>query len=142
MPYTIEPGWADSMFVLEQRRSTEDAVNRSVSLTSRMEGGNKREKGGEGRMMDLERGSYPEEILSTELLNGWSVCKESLSGKSGSDDSGDSESGPKGDDKGLGSPIEMKKKDQQVTPDSLLHRRAGEEFNIPQESSNKCDILK
>lgn len=110
MPYTIEPGWADSMFVLEQRRSTEDAVNTSVSLTFRMEGGNRRERRWEGRIMDLERGSYPEEILSTELLNGWSVCKESLSGKSDSDDSGDSESGPKGDDKGLGSPIEMKKK--------------------------------
>lgn len=94
--------------------------------------------------MDLERGSYPDERLSTELLNGWSVCKESLLGKSDSDDSGDSESGPKGDDKGLGSPIEMtkKKKDQQVTPDSLLHQRADQEFNIPQESSNKCDILK
>lgn len=39
MPYTIEPSWADSMFVLEQRRSTEDAVNTSVSLPSRMEGG-------------------------------------------------------------------------------------------------------
>ena len=93
--------------------------------------------------MDLERGSYPDERLSTELLNGWSVCKESLLGKSDSDDSGDSESGPKGDDKGLGSPIEMTKK-RISKLHQILHfiNVQNQEFNIPQESSNKCDILK
>jgi hypothetical protein len=51
---------------------------------------------------DLER-SYPEERLSTESFIGSSRCKENPPMKDS--DSGDSESGPKGDDKGLGSPI-------------------------------------
>lgn len=70
-------------------------------------------------MTDLERGSYPDERLSTELLNGWSVCRESLWKPDSEDDSGDSESGPNGDDKGLGSP---KKEDQRAAPDVTSSR--------------------
>lgn len=51
---------------------------------------------------DLEFGSYPDETLSTEPLTR-SVCKESLGNPDS--DSGDSERGPNGDERGLGSPV-------------------------------------
>lgn len=52
---------------------------------------------------DLEKGSYSEDALSSDLLKGTSVCKDSL--RNGDCVSGDSERGPKGDDKGLGSSV-------------------------------------
>ena len=52
---------------------------------------------------NLERESYPDERLSTEALMGLSVCNESFCKPDS--DSGDSERGPNGDDKGLGSPV-------------------------------------
>jgi hypothetical protein len=53
-------------------------------------------------LADLETGSYPEEtLLSLELLS--SVCKESFWNPDS--DSGDSERGPRGDERGLGSPM-------------------------------------
>jgi hypothetical protein len=52
---------------------------------------------------DLERGSYPDDTLSTDLLKGKSVCKDSL--RKADWVSGDSERGAKGEDKGLGSPV-------------------------------------
>lgn len=53
-------------------------------------------------LADLEIGSYPEEtLLSLELFV--SVCKESFWNPDS--DSGDSERGPKGDERGLGSPM-------------------------------------
>jgi hypothetical protein len=58
--------------------------------------------GNSSSLSDLEIGSYPEETLSSEALTR-SVCRESF-GKPDSD-SGDSERGPNGDERGLGSPI-------------------------------------
>jgi hypothetical protein len=49
--------------------------------------------------------SYPEERLPTESFIDSSRCKGNPPMKDS--DSGDSESGPKGDDKGLGSPIDL-----------------------------------
>lgn len=69
------------------------------------------------RISYLER-SYPEGRLSTESFIGSSRCKESPPMKYS--DSGDSESGPKGDDKGLGSPIVL---EALLTVDSQRIRR-------------------
>lgn len=52
---------------------------------------------------NLGRWSYPDEILSAELLKRWSVCN--LIDWKADSDSGDSERGPNGDDRGLCSPI-------------------------------------
>lgn len=53
---------------------------------------------------DLELWSYPEETLSTEPRTR-SVCRESLAKPDSDLDSGDSERGPNGDERGLGSPM-------------------------------------
>lgn len=83
------------MLRFEQRRSIEKASRVNQNFPSGLFWG----------CAYLERASYPDEdTLFAELLMGWSVCNESL--LKPVSESGDSERGPKGDDKGLGSPAE------------------------------------